>query len=40
MKDGTKVTAVEYKDSPAKLKLKIKAAPVNITGIIETTVYI
>ena len=40
MKEGTKVTAVEYKDSPAKLKLKIKASPVNITGLIETTVYI
>lgn len=40
MKDGTKVTAVEYKDSPARLKLKVRAAPVNITGIIETYVYI
>lgn len=40
MKDGTEVTAVEYKNSPSRLKLKIKAAPVNITGVIETTVYI
>lgn len=40
MKDGTQVTAVEYLDSPSTLKLKVKAAPVNITGIIETTVYV
>lgn len=35
MKDETRVIAVEYKDTPTNLKLKVKAAPVNITGIIE-----
>lgn len=40
MKEGTEVTAVEYLDSPYTLKLKVKASPVNITGIIETTVYV
>lgn len=40
MKDGTEVTAVEYLDSPYTLKLKVKASPVNITGIIEVTVYV
>lgn len=40
MKGGTKVTAVEYEDSPSTLKLKVKAAPVNITGIIELEVYV
>ena len=40
MKEGTRVTAVEYKDSPAQLKLKVKATPVNITGIIELEVIV
>lgn len=40
MLDGTKVTAVEYRDTPARLKLKIKANPVNITGLIECNVYV
>lgn len=40
MKEETRVTAVEYKDTPTQLKLKVKAAPVNITGIIELEVYI
>ncbi len=40
MKEGTRVTAVEYKDSPSKLKLKVKANPVNSTGIIELEVYV
>ena len=40
MKSGTRVTAVEYKDSPSQLKLKVKAAPVNITGLIELDVIV
>lgn len=40
MKEGTRITAVEYKDSPAQLKLKVSAAPVDITGIIELYVYV
>ena len=40
MKGGTRVTAVEYEDSPSTLKLKVKASPVNVTGIIELEVYV
>ena len=40
MLEGTTVTAVEYKQNPTQLKLKIKANPVNITGLIEATVYV
>ncbi|WP_458456215.1 hypothetical protein [Methanobrevibacter sp.] len=40
MLEGTTVTAVEYKQNPTQLKLKIKANPVNITGLIEATIYV